>query len=87
MPLEISKQTKEDKNFVRNVEKPKIMKTRQAMAVLKEYASSTVAIPARKWTLDQIPLAKSEQEKQPEHVRRALKMVLLRPLPQVALGT
>ncbi|KUJ13882.1 uncharacterized protein LY89DRAFT_590501 [Mollisia scopiformis] len=76
MRVEISKQIKEDKDFVRNVEKGKIMKTRQAKAMRKEGASSTKAIPAQRWTFDQIPLAKTRaQDKQPEQVRRALEMI------------
>jgi ESF2/ABP1 family protein len=69
--IEISKQTKEDKDFVRNVEKAKIMKTRQSKAMRKGDA-----ILAQRWTFDQIPLAKKRgQEEQLEQVKRALKMI------------
>jgi len=75
MRIEISKQTKEDKDFVRNVEKAKIQQTRQSKAVGKEDVSTT-ATTAQRWTFDQIPPAKKrEREEQPEQVKRALNMI------------
>lgn len=76
MRAEVSKQTRENRDYVRNVEKAKIMETRQAKAVRKENAAPTAAIPAQRWTFDQIPPAKRrEQERQPEQVRRTLNMI------------
>lgn len=75
MRVEISKQTKEDKHFVRNVEKAKRLKSIQSKAVGKEDVS-TAATPAQRWTFDQIPVAKKrEREEQPEQGKRVLNMI------------
>lgn len=88
---EIAKTTRENKEFVRNVERAKVINGIQSKAAAKrkktedreeeaggEEAAGNTDGPAqdRRRTFKQIPLAKKrKQEEQPEHVQRVLSKI------------
>uniref|UniRef100_A0A0B7JNY2 18S rRNA factor 2 n=1 Tax=Bionectria ochroleuca TaxID=29856 RepID=A0A0B7JNY2_BIOOC len=80
MRAEISKTTKENKEFVRNVEKAKMLDGMQTKAKKTKPAQAAIAeeeAQARGRTFKQIPLANKgkEGESQPEHVTRVLSKI------------
>ncbi|KAK0658102.1 putative pre-rRNA-processing protein ESF2 [Cercophora samala] len=89
MRAEISKSTKENKEFVRNVERAKVLQGMEAKAAAKrkkateekkdDGAAKTAAEGTsnkKRRTFAQVPLAKKrKQEDQPEHVQRVLSKI------------
>ncbi|KAK4202393.1 putative pre-rRNA-processing protein ESF2 [Triangularia verruculosa] len=91
MRAEISKSTKENKEFVRNVERAKVLQGMEAKAAAKRkkaaedekkddggvgHVAEGGAAHKKRRTFAQVPLAKKrKQEEQPEHVRRVLSKI------------
>ncbi|KAK4192351.1 putative pre-rRNA-processing protein ESF2 [Podospora australis] len=88
MRAEISKATKENKEFVRNVERAKVQKTVETKAATKRKKADDEEAPAKeegegqgqgkrpRRTFSQVPLAKKrKQEEQPENVQRVLSKI------------
>ncbi|KAK4655245.1 RNA-binding ATPase activator esf2 [Podospora pseudocomata] len=90
MRAEISKSTKENKEFVRNVERAKVLQGMEAKAAAKrkkatedekkEYGGGSAVQEGvsqkKRRTFAQVPLAKkTKQEDQPEHVQRVLSKI------------
>jgi ESF2/ABP1 family protein len=90
MRAEISKTTKENKEFVRNVERAKMLDGMQSKAAAKKKGSveeadepvvpaakEVDALPGKARTFKQVPLAKKRklEEDQPDQVKRVLSKI------------